>query len=87
MQEPKDVAAAQAMDFYKGKRPGRGTRVAYDLIREKVSFMTDDRVMYPDIEAIREMIESNTILDAIESEIGPLHMARDMDLPQPNVRF
>jgi histidine ammonia-lyase len=82
------MAAAQAMDFYKGKKPGRGTRVAYELIREKVPFMVDDRVMYPDIEAIRQLIASNTILDAVESEIGPLPLARDMsDLPQPNVAY
>jgi len=79
------MAAAQAFDFWKGKKPGRGTRIAYELIREKVPFMKDDRVMYPDIEAIRQLIESNTILDAVESEIGPLLMARDMDLPRPNV--
>ncbi len=80
------MAAAQAMDFYPGKQPGRGTRVAYELIREKVPFMKDDRVMYPDIEAIRQLIASNTILDAVERAIGPLYLARDMqDLPRPNV--
>lgn len=80
------MAAAQAFDFYKGKKPGRGTRIAYELIREKVPFMQDDRVMYPDIEAIRQLIASDTILDAVEKELGPLFLARDMtDLPQPNV--
>ena len=79
------MSAAQAFDFYKGKKPGRGTGIAYNLIREKVPFMKDDRVMYPDIDAIRELVASNTILDAIESEIGALHLARDMDLPGPNL--
>ena len=79
------MAGAQAFDFHKGKRPGRGTRVAYEVIREKVPFMKDDRVMYPDIEAIRQLIESNTILAAVEEEIGPLALARDMDLPSPNL--
>ncbi|MGD8451576.1 MAG: histidine ammonia-lyase [Phycisphaerae bacterium] len=79
------MAAAQAMDFYGGKRPGRGTAVAYKLIREKVPFMKDDRVMYPDIEAIRQLIASNKIVEAVEAEIGPLQMARDLDLPRPNV--
>jgi histidine ammonia-lyase len=80
------MCAAQAFDFYKGKRPGKGTAIAYDLIRSKVPFLKDDRVLYPDIEAIRQLIESNTILAAIEKEIGPLLLARDMqDLPRPNV--
>jgi histidine ammonia-lyase len=80
------MSAAQAFDFYKGKRPGKGTAIAYDLIRSKVPFLKDDRVLYPDIEAIRQLIESNTILAAIEKEIGPLLLARDVqDLPRPNV--
>jgi histidine ammonia-lyase len=80
------MCAAQAFDFHKGKRPGKGTAIAYDLIRSKVPFLKDDRVLYPDIEAIRQLIESNTILDAVENEIGPLLLARDMqDLPRPNV--
>ncbi len=49
--------------------------------------MKDDRVMYGDIENIRKLIESNSILDAVEKEIGPLTLARDVDLPRPNVRF
>ena len=82
------MSAAQAFDFYPGKKAGKGTRVAYELIREKVPFMKDDRVMYPDIEEIRQLIESNTILDAVEKELGPLYMARDMtDLPKPNVPY
>lgn len=80
------MAAAQAMDFYPGKKAGKGTQIARELIREKVPFMKDDRVMYPDIEEIRQLIESNAILDAVESEIGPLQLARDVtDLPGPNV--
>ncbi|MCK4343037.1 MAG: histidine ammonia-lyase [Phycisphaerae bacterium] len=81
------MAAAQAFDFYPGKQPGRGTKIAYELIREKVPFLKDDRVMYPDIEEIRKLIESNTILDAVEQEVGPLLLARDMDLPRPNVPY
>ncbi len=81
------MCAAQAMDFYKGKKAGRGTQVARELIREKVPFMKDDRVMYGDIAAIRELIESNVLLEAVEQEVGPLLLSRDMDLPSPNVPF
>lgn len=71
------MCAAQAMDFHKGKKPGRGTRVAYKLIRDKVPFLEDDRVLWPDIENIRMMVADNAILEAVEKEIGPLHLARD----------
>jgi histidine ammonia-lyase len=82
------MSAAQAFDFYPGKRPGKGTAIAYDLIREKVPMLKNDRVLYPDIEAIRQLIESNAILDAVEKEIGPLLLARDVqDLPRPNVLY
>jgi histidine ammonia-lyase len=71
------MCAAQAMDFRKGKKPGKGTGIAYKLIREKVPFLEDDRVLWPDIEAIRLMVADNTILAAVEKEIGPLQIARD----------
>jgi histidine ammonia-lyase len=80
------MAAAQAFEFHEGRRPGKGTRVAYDLIRTKVPKLEDDRVLWPDIEEIRKLVASNAILEAVEQEIGPLHLARDMtDLPRPNI--
>lgn len=81
------MSAAQAFDFHPGKRPGKGTKVAYDLIRNKVPMLKNDRVLYPDIEEIRQLIESNTILDAVEKEVGPLLMSRDVDVPVPNVPY
>ena len=80
------MSAAQAFEFHDGRRPGRGTGVAYDLIRTKVPRLVDDRVLWPDIEEIRKLVESNAIVDAVEKELGPLALARDMtDLPRPNV--
>jgi len=75
------MSAAQAYEFHGGRRPGRGTAVAYDLIRSRVPPLRDDRVLYPDIEAIRLLIEDNSILRAVEDTVGPLHLARDVDLP------
>ena len=78
------MAAAQAMEFHDGRKPGRGTKIAYDLIREKVPPLVDDRVMYKDIAAICELVEDCSILDAVEAELGPLVLARDVtDLPKP----
>ncbi|MCK4658301.1 MAG: histidine ammonia-lyase [Phycisphaerae bacterium] len=80
------MSAAQAFEFHEGRRPGKGTGAAYDVIRSKVPRLVDDRVLYPDIEHIRLMVEDCTILDAVEAEIGPLLLSRDMDLPKPNVK-
>ena len=79
------MSGAQAFEFHEGRRPGKGTGIAYDLIRTKVPKLVNDRVLYPDIEAIRQMVDDCTILDAVEAEIGPLALARDMELPKPNV--
>ena len=79
------MSAAQAFEFHEGRRPGKGTGIAYDLIRTKVPKLVDDRVLYPDIEAIRQMVEDCAIVEAVEAEIGPLALARDVDTPQPNV--
>ncbi|MFQ5805373.1 MAG: histidine ammonia-lyase [Phycisphaerae bacterium] len=74
------MAAAQAFEFHRGRRPGRGTALAYDLIREKVPPLKDDRILYPDIEATRQLIESDQVLAAVEAEVGPLQLARDVHL-------
>jgi histidine ammonia-lyase len=64
--------AAQAMDFRKPLKPGRGTKVAYDVIRQHVTFLKQDRVLYPDVNAIADLVRNSTILDAVEAEIGEL---------------
>jgi len=74
------MSAAQAFEFHEGRRPGKGTAVAYDLIREKVPPLKNDRVLYPDIEAIRQMVEDCSILEAVEAEVGPITLARDVEL-------
>lgn len=68
------MAAAQAFDFRAPKKPGAGTQIAYEEIRKVVTHLEDDRVLYPDIEKIRQLVEHNTILDRIEAELGPLSL-------------
>jgi histidine ammonia-lyase len=65
-------SAAQAFDFRKPLRPGRGGRIAYDVIREHVAFLEKDRVLYPDINRIAELVRSNAIVEAVEAELGEL---------------
>jgi histidine ammonia-lyase len=67
-------SAAQAFDFRKPLKPGRGTRVAYDIIRQHVKFLDKDRVLYPDVNKIAELVRNSSILDAVEAEIGELPM-------------
>jgi len=66
------MSAAQALDFRQPAKPGRGVQVAYKEIRKVVSHLEDDRVLYPDIQKITELVKNNVILEAVEKEIGPL---------------
>ena len=75
------MAAAQAVEFHEGRTPGKGTKIAYDIIRQVVPPLVDDRVMYTDIEAICKLIQDNTILDAVEEACGPLQLVRDFAMP------
>lgn len=66
------MSAAQAFDFRKPLRPGKGTRIAYDIIREHVPYLESDRILYPDINIIAELVRENTILKTVEEQIGEL---------------
>lgn len=58
--------ACQAIDMRGvNDKLGKGTKIAYDLVREQVSFMAEDRVMKPDMDKIEELVKSNVIVDKI----------------------
>ena len=65
------LCAAQGIDFWE-HRPGAGTRIAHALIRESVPHLDDDRVLYRDIETIRDLVISGSLVEAVEQEVGPL---------------
>jgi histidine ammonia-lyase len=63
------LAAAQGVDFRKQNlnpqaQLGRGTQPAYDLIRQHVPFLEQDAVMYPYIEAVRQLIAGSELVKA-----------------------
>lgn len=64
--------AAQAFDFRKPLKPGKGTKIAYEVIRDHVTFLEKDRVLYPDINKIADLVRDNSILDTVEKELGEL---------------
>ena len=65
------MAAAQALDF-REFTPGRGTRAAKAEVRRHVAFLDEDRPLHRDHDAMLAAVRANVILDAVESEIGPL---------------
>jgi histidine ammonia-lyase len=68
------MAAAQAIDLRRPRRPGAGVRAAHRRIRTVVSHLADDRPLHPDIGAIAELIENGTIVKAVERVVGPINL-------------
>lgn len=66
------LAACQAIDLRKIDVLGKGTKVAYDIIREQITHYDKDRVMYVDINKVEEIIMTNVIADKVEKEIGKI---------------
>ncbi len=66
------MCAAQAMDLFTNMRPGDGTREAYRLLRETVPHLDQDRYLAGDIEAVRALMKSGRLIDAVEEAVGKL---------------
>lgn len=65
------MAAAQALDF-RDFTPGKGVQKARETIRKHVSHLDEDRPLYPDHNAMKMLVKSGEILDAVEAKIGRL---------------
>jgi len=65
------MAAAQALDFREYKF-GKGVSKAKDVIRKYVVFLDVDRPLYPDHNALKELVKSCEILKEVENTVGPL---------------
>ena len=66
------ICACQAIDLQERRKMGKGTSTIYKMIREKSSFVEDDRLFYDDINIIEEMINKEELLKGIKKEIGNL---------------
>jgi histidine ammonia-lyase len=65
------MAAAQALDF-RTFTPGKGTQKAREVIRKHVNHLEEDRPLYPDHNAMKALVRSGEILEAVEKEVGAL---------------
>jgi histidine ammonia-lyase len=65
------MAAAQALDF-RTFMPGKGTQMACEIIRKHVAHLEVDRPLYSDHNAMKALVKSGEILEAVEAEIGSL---------------
>ena len=69
------LAAAQAIDLnkkYEGKKLGTGTKAAYDMIRSVADTVTCDRELYHDFNKVAALIDTNKLVEAVETAAGEL---------------
>ncbi len=66
------LCAAEAIEHRRPLRSSDAIEAVHEAIREVVPPLTDDRVLSPDIQAVRELIRNGTLLEAAESTAGRL---------------
>jgi histidine ammonia-lyase len=66
------MCAAQAREFQRELRAGKGAEAVYAALREVVRPLKKDRYLKQDIEAARELVASGALVAAVERVIGPL---------------
>jgi len=66
------MAAAQALDIRKFEHSGVGVEKAKEVIRKYVEFLDEDRPLYGDHTAMKELVKSGEILEEVEKIIGTL---------------
>ncbi len=67
------LCAAQGLDYRRPLNPGAGSKQAYDLIRAVIPKLHSDRILYPDINKLVELIKDERLLNSIEQVVGRLH--------------
>lgn len=67
------INAVQALDFHKPLEPGPGVGAAVRLVRAVVPPLDADRVMTGDLAAVRELIVSGALREAVERAVGLLN--------------
>ncbi|MHC5030725.1 MAG: HAL/PAL/TAL family ammonia-lyase [Planctomycetota bacterium] len=70
------MAAAQALDL-RDFGFGKGTDAARRAVREVVTYLDEDRPLYPDHNAMTAAVAEGAILSAVEAEVGALGSSWD----------
>jgi histidine ammonia-lyase len=68
------MCCAQALDFRRPLKGGKGTEAAYKTIRAKLRRLINDRPLYPDINIVTKLVRDGSIVDAVEKAIGPIKL-------------
>ncbi|MCK5098419.1 MAG: aromatic amino acid lyase, partial [Desulfobacteraceae bacterium] len=66
------LSAAQGYDLFTNLKGGVGTKAAHDIIRTKVEYLEEDRLIANDINIVKDLLKSGKIIEAVESKTGKL---------------
>lgn len=66
------LTACQGIDIRGKKGLGKGTEIAYNIVRGYIPTLEEDRIMFRDINTCEDIIKSNEILNKVEQQIGNL---------------
>jgi histidine ammonia-lyase len=64
--------AAQALDFRKPLRPGKGVEIAHDVVRQVIPHATTDHYFRDEIEKAISLVQNHTLTDEVERSLGQL---------------
>jgi histidine ammonia-lyase len=67
------MCGVQALDFRMPQTPSPPVQIAYDEVRKLVTRLEVDRVLYPDIDKLTDLIKSNKLIELVEQNIGKLN--------------
>lgn len=63
------LAACQGIDLRGKEKLGKGTDIAYNIIRDRVDYIGKDKIMNLEINKCEEIIKSNILVEEVEKEI------------------
>jgi histidine ammonia-lyase len=66
------LCAAQAREFNRKLRAGKGAQAAYELLREHVKPLGRDRYVHGDIETVRELLTTGALVARVTERVGAL---------------
>lgn len=66
------MGACQGIDLREKAALGKGSEPAYTLVRENISFVDKDRIMYTDINAYENLVSTGKVVQRVEQVIGRL---------------
>jgi len=67
------LCATQGIDLFTNVKAGNGTLAAYNVIRSKVGYMKEDRILSTDIAKVKELLREGSIVKAVEDTVGGLY--------------